>query len=289
MRGVVSAGMVTALESLGLRNAFDVVFGSSAGAMNGAFFVAGQAAYGTPIYYEDINNAKFLSLRRAVTRRPIMSLTYLLDDVMTRRKVLNWQAILESTVPLEIVASSLDGLRAHVFRHFRDREQLFDALRASSNVPWVAGPPIEVDGQRYLDALIFEPIPFRAALDNNCTHVLTLLSRPEGQVKGQLSWLERTIAQRISPWSPKLGELYLGQGRAYDGDVAHLRDVTSNPQGPPYLCAVSLPRAAKPVKALATRRSPLLAAATAGGQAVFAALASEGASAGLSVDNSPAQ
>ncbi len=275
MRGVVSAGMARALELLGLRDAFDVVFGSSAGAMNGAFFVAGQAAYGTPIYYEDINNSKFLSVRRAVTRRPMMSLNYLLEDVMTRRKVLDWRAILESSVPLEIVASSVDTLRSHVFREFGDRQQLFTALRASSSVPWVAGPPLEVNGQHYFDAVIFEPIPFRSALENHCTHVLTLLSRPEGQAKGLSSWLDRTIARRLSPSSPKLSELYLRQAQAYNEDVEHLRDTTSNPQGPPYVCAVSLPRATKSVRALATRSSRLLAAAAAGEQAVLAALESE--------------
>ena len=53
MRGIVSAGMVTALEHLALRDVFDAVYGASAGAMNGAYFVAGQAAYGTTIYYEN--------------------------------------------------------------------------------------------------------------------------------------------------------------------------------------------------------------------------------------------
>jgi predicted acylesterase/phospholipase RssA len=50
MRGVVSAGMVSALEELGLGEAFDAVYGSSAGAINTAYFLAGQAAFGTAIY-----------------------------------------------------------------------------------------------------------------------------------------------------------------------------------------------------------------------------------------------
>src|SRR5579871_2481947 len=55
MRGVVSAGMVSALEELGLVTAFDAVYGSSAGAINAAYFLAGQARLGTTIYFEDIN------------------------------------------------------------------------------------------------------------------------------------------------------------------------------------------------------------------------------------------
>src|SRR5918999_3388203 len=41
MRGVVSAGMTAALERLGLTRCFDLVVGSSAGALNAAALVAG--------------------------------------------------------------------------------------------------------------------------------------------------------------------------------------------------------------------------------------------------------
>src|SRR5215469_17428591 len=61
MRGVVSAGMLAGLEYLGLLPAFDVIYGTSAGAINGAYFVAGQAACGASIYYEDISDAQFMS------------------------------------------------------------------------------------------------------------------------------------------------------------------------------------------------------------------------------------
>ena len=43
MRGVVSAGMVAALETLGMSTAFDLVVGSSAGAINGAALLSGVA------------------------------------------------------------------------------------------------------------------------------------------------------------------------------------------------------------------------------------------------------
>src|ERR1044071_2792696 len=53
MRGVVSAGMVAALEELGFRDCFDAVYGSSAGAISGAYFIAKQARYGTTIFYDN--------------------------------------------------------------------------------------------------------------------------------------------------------------------------------------------------------------------------------------------
>lgn len=42
MRGCVGAGMLAALNHLGLRDAFDVVYGSSAGSLMGAYFLSGQ-------------------------------------------------------------------------------------------------------------------------------------------------------------------------------------------------------------------------------------------------------
>jgi len=86
MRGVISAGMLSALEDLGYLGSFDAVYGSSAGAINAAYFVAGQASLGTTIYYEDINNTAFIRLGRAAAGRPIVDLGYLLDDVARRRK-----------------------------------------------------------------------------------------------------------------------------------------------------------------------------------------------------------
>ena len=46
MRGVVSAGMTAALERLGLTRCFDLVVGSSAGALNAAALLGGVARPG---------------------------------------------------------------------------------------------------------------------------------------------------------------------------------------------------------------------------------------------------
>ena len=54
---MVSAGMVSALEELGLGQAFDAVYGSSAaGAINAALLPGRTGADGTTIYFENLNN-----------------------------------------------------------------------------------------------------------------------------------------------------------------------------------------------------------------------------------------
>ena len=265
MRGVVSAGMLKALEQLGLQNAFDAVYGSSAGAVNGSFFIAGQAEYGSPIYPEHINNARFISLWRSFTRRPVMSLSYLLDDVMVRRKILDWRAVLESPIGFKIVTTSIADMGVRLLEGFRDRDHLFAALRASSSVPWIAGPPTEVDGERFLDALLFEPVPFRSAVRDGCTHVLVLLTRPDGTLNGEPSLFERHVLGRwIAALEPQLRDAYLAQQHDYDDQIRRLKEASAEAEGPPWFCALSLPATSPPIRWLERDQARLEEAANAG-------------------------
>ena len=53
MRGCVGAGMVCALKQLNLTDCFDVIYGSSAGSLVGAYFISGQVPYeGGQVYYD---------------------------------------------------------------------------------------------------------------------------------------------------------------------------------------------------------------------------------------------
>ncbi|HUA72109.1 MAG TPA: patatin-like phospholipase family protein, partial [Solirubrobacteraceae bacterium] len=77
MRGVVSAGMASAIEQLGLRDAFDEVHGASAGAFNAAFLLAGQAAYLTALYPHGFGDPSFVDFFATVRgRRPIFDMDY---------------------------------------------------------------------------------------------------------------------------------------------------------------------------------------------------------------------
>ncbi len=63
MRGVVSGAMLMALRDLGLAHAFDAVYGSSAGAINAAYFLTGQVE-GLHIYTQELAKGdNFLDLR----------------------------------------------------------------------------------------------------------------------------------------------------------------------------------------------------------------------------------
>ena len=70
MRGAVAAGMVSALEDLGMSDAFDSIYGTSSGAIAGAMFLARQSTMGVDTYCEDLVNGPFIRYRRVLSGRP---------------------------------------------------------------------------------------------------------------------------------------------------------------------------------------------------------------------------
>ena len=185
MRGITSAGMLVELEKKGLQGVFDAVYGSSAGAINLTFFLSRDKT-GADIYTNHIANKDFISLSRLIRRKtskrkPVLDISFLLDHVMETVLPLDWDKVVKSPTPLKVVASHLDGeggSRPVLLENFRDKHDLKECLRASACVPGIAGGPIKHRGLNLVDAMVHEPIPIWSAVDDGCTHVLTLSTKP---------------------------------------------------------------------------------------------------------------
>ena len=205
MKGVISAGACGEILRSGFADCFDAVYGSSAGAMNLTYYLANQPE-GIRAYEEDLVDGGFLDLRRlpALNRgrkgrkgkrnedgsdedddeekvQPAMDVSYLVDGVMdgTTNRALRWDLLMNSRVPLKVVATSLDALTPVVLEGpWRGVEDLKQCLKASAAVPTLAGPePVMWRGQRLVDAAVMEPVPVHAAIADGCTHVLVLCTR----------------------------------------------------------------------------------------------------------------
>jgi predicted patatin/cPLA2 family phospholipase len=269
MRGVVSAGMLSALEELGLTQAFDGVYGSSGGALNAAYFLADHADFSSRIYWEDINNRHFIDLHRAWRGRPIVDIDFLLDDVMTRRKPLDTARVLASATPLAVLATDVATAGGAVFRHFTDGRDLMAAMRAGATMPILAGGPYVCRGRRYFDASLTEPIPVPTAEADGHSHLLVLLTRPPGHRTRVSSLLERLfVGRRLRRVSPALAARFETRGAPY----AALLETIASGTGPLGRAIVLGLRPGGPeISKLERRRDVLLDAANQGRRAVTAA------------------
>ena len=237
MRGIVSSGMCGALELLGARDAFDAVYGTSAGAFNAAYFVAGQSNYSSTIYFEDINNTTFIHLKRLWSmRRPVMNLNFLVEDIVGAAKELDTQSIVSPDIPVTFPATSARTGSLTRLSNFEDRRQVLSALKASSTIPLIAGAPVDIDGEPYFDGGLLEPIPFRSALKDRPTHILVLLTRPKGSTRDATSWpLKRYLELRLWRY-PAIRRLLRVGDVSYTTDLDELTELTrGTTEGPSVL------------------------------------------------------
>lgn len=213
MRGVIAAGMVAGLEELGLTYAFDAVFGSSAGAICGAYFLANQAALGVRIFSEDINNRRFASRARGLVGGAIINLDFLVDDVMVRVKPLDADAVLSSPVKLSVLATDVTSGGPAV--------SAISPAAASCVPPSGPAPPCPLfqqclypfRGRPYFDASLTEPIPLVSTDAEGFTHIVVLLTRPRG-VPRNVSLFDRwVVAPRLRHYSPPLAARFLSGAR----------------------------------------------------------------------------
>jgi len=224
MRGVVSAGMVAAIEQLGVLPVFDRVYGASAGAMNGAYLLAGQAAFGTTIYYENINNRSFIDLTRPLRGRSIVDIDFVTGQVMAHDKPLDCEAVLSHRIPLRILASDA-ATGQHVVLQPATADSLRRALRAGATMPLVAGAPYTIDGRRLWDASMTEPIPTRVATADGCTHLVVLLTRPAGHLRPGSGRFDRWfLVPRLARHSPELARRHVEGAADYRRIVESLLD-----------------------------------------------------------------
>ena len=178
MRGAVSAGMAIALDELGLTDAFDAVFGASAGALNGVWLLSGNPSDGLRPYADPALIRQYIRRSNALRGRPVVDTAHLVDHLYEHVLPIRWDAVLSHRVRFHPLATDVETGRAvDLAPAIRDRASLKLALRATTALPLLAGPPVVIDGRRYLDAGLAESIPFHAALAAGATHVLVLRSR----------------------------------------------------------------------------------------------------------------
>lgn len=177
MRGTVSAGMALALHELGVVPAFDAVYGSSAGAITGAWLLSsapeGLRGWADPDYARTL--IRWSALLRG---RPVVDVRTLVEVVYQTEFPMDFDSVLASETEYHPLGTDAETGKSTDLRPFLATPvELRLALRASASLPFLAGPPVELGGRRFFDAGVAESVPLRTPLAQGATHVLVLRSR----------------------------------------------------------------------------------------------------------------
>jgi predicted patatin/cPLA2 family phospholipase len=190
MRGVISCAALMALEDLGFTNVFDEVYGASAGAVNAAYFLAGQAAYATSIYYQKINNTRIL-------RRPwhwkLVDIDDLFDSVIAGDRPLRVDNVMASRSRLFVTIADAATGAAFLALAQSNETPLLTLLKASAAMPLLYNGLVTVNGRDCFDGGLINPLPILEAIESGCTDLLVFLTRPASFRECPPSLIEQQI------------------------------------------------------------------------------------------------
>jgi predicted patatin/cPLA2 family phospholipase len=227
MRGVYVGGMVRAIGALGLRNSLDEIVAVSAGAFAGAGLVTGNTDNLARAYYHDLAGGAFVDYGRLLSRRgPLVSLDFLLDTVMIERYNFDLSALPGNDLQLRPVATALDTVSACLLTDLRTEADWRDALLASARIPLWAGPPIDLQGRRWVDGFVTDPLPVTRAVDDGATHVLVLLARAPGERLSPSSRVTPVMRTQLNRLAPGLAAAMAQRGLRHEESTALIGGAT---------------------------------------------------------------
>lgn len=195
MRGAYAGGVLVGLANAGAR--FDAVYASSSGACSAAYLAAEQPE-GIRIWEEHLHGNRLLSAANVLRGRPYLDLDYLVDDVFGHHLPLDIVRLAAAPSPLWVTLTDADTGRVE-YRDLRRQPEPLRVIRATAALPIAYPKPVEIDGRRFFDGGIGDPIPLRRALHDGARDVTVVLTHPIGYRHPPIApWVAR-LASRPYP------------------------------------------------------------------------------------------
>ncbi len=177
-RGAVQIGMLQVLTEHGFVP--DRIYGSSVGAVNGAAFAGDPTREGVQ---------RMTDIWRSLTRESVYPQGRLhgpwlyvqqrdsvfVNDGLRRviEEGIGFERLEDAVIPIEVVATSLTDGGERWFTY----GPAVEAVLASSAIPAIF-PPVEIDGERFIDGSVVDNVPIRRAIDAGATRIVVLLCAP---------------------------------------------------------------------------------------------------------------
>lgn len=228
MRGVYSMGALTALEDHGLRRSFDLIIGSSAGAINAAYFLTGQAHGAVDVYVEYLSNRHFVNPWRI---NKIVDIDYLVDHALRKCLPIDVTALRESASELQIVLTDADTAGARVVSNRDPDFDFYEIVRATAALPALYNRRIPLGDRYYVDGGTADSVPVVRAAEWGAKEVLAVLTRSSGYRRLGHGPVYQTIASLMARGQSKAIRSRLGRADVPFNDAMDLLEGKSKRDG----------------------------------------------------------
>ena len=172
MRGQFTAGVLDYFMDHGLWATN--VLGTSAGALNGFNYAAGELGRVCFINTKYCNDPRYLSLKSFAHTGSVMGIDFMFDEIPNKLCPFNYHAFDTSPCTLYTVASNLETGEAD-YHKCLDSSECLPYLIASASMPLVS-KIVDVDGKKLLDGGTCDSVPllYSMMLGNTDKHIVVL-------------------------------------------------------------------------------------------------------------------
>lgn len=188
-RGIYTAGVLDYFMEQELYIPY--VIAVSAGACNGAAYLARQRGLGKIYHTKYIHDPRYFHVKNLVLKRSLFGMDFIFDEMPNKLEPFDFARFREAPEQFVVVTTDCATGEAIYFTK-DDCEDIFHVIRASCSLPFIA-PKVCMNGYQLWDGGIVYPVPFQKSIqDGNQKHIVILTSSsPTGYWMRHFGRLER--------------------------------------------------------------------------------------------------
>ncbi|HOA31057.1 MAG TPA: patatin family protein [Clostridia bacterium] len=192
----------------------DYVIGTSAGIANGVSYVSRQKGRNLEIATRFLNDKRYMGFKHLVNpnNKSYYNIKFVYEEIPNKHIPFDFKEFEKFEGDVVSVVTNVKTGQAEYLKMPRD-DKSFVHLVASCALP-IMFPLIEIDGMKYMDGGICDPIAVDEALRNDCDKVIVVLTREKGYVKEEEKALK--LCAKLYRKHPEFSKALLDRTRVYN-------------------------------------------------------------------------
>ena len=194
MRGIFLVGV---LQAFAERDYFPwkLIIGTSAGALTGAAYIAGQIYLARDVFFTKLLSKRFIQYSNIFKKnKHILDLDWMIDTILKGREKFNIKKLRKSSTLLITATAVCENSPPETIFLDSKKDDPFIALKASAAIPYLYKGFVNYEEHLLLDGGLLASIPYQKALSLGFREedILVILTRPQGYRKKETSfWIRR--------------------------------------------------------------------------------------------------
>ena len=221
-RGIFGAGVFDRLMDEGIRP--DYFVGVSAGAANGASYIAGQKGRNYVFYDEYAFRKEYMSWENFRRTGSYIGMEYIYSTLSDQggEYPLDYKAIAADHSGFEVVATNALTGRPIYFMKSDIRQDDYDVIKASCSVP-VLNKPYYIGTIPCYDGGLSDPIPYKRVFRAGMDRVVVVITKPRDFMR--TSGKDRMLSRAIAGKYPKAAEAWARRGEVYNRELLEVMEL----------------------------------------------------------------